>query len=289
MALINSANFAGLAEVSVSSVQNKRPGKFFNVFITGQSRPGQIVDRFQCPRGGFDADEYFVHNETEVLLIPLYVKRYWAKYSKATAQNGDVYDKLIAFGWKDNQPKLDAECKYEYLIAGYLWDVETNNIKKHTKDMPDYEIKQGDPVMIYFKCKGTRCSCAYDFLNRVNEEVKNRKLEPLSDNPSFEQQVINPRRFLIKVGTKYQQIQKRSVVIFDFVPEKPLPDELVAKIIDQSDKMLPEFEYQFDKSDSLQTQSTEDQAVNYQPTASDLPEMTPVSDSVEIDQIQLDF
>lgn len=290
MALINSASFGALSEVSVTSGQAKKPGKFFNVFVTGQSRPGQIVDRYQCMAGNIDStSEYFIHNAAEVFFIPLYIKRYWAKYARAQAANGDQYDKLVDFGWKDNVPKKDGECKYEYIIAGYLWDVDNNNIKRHSADMPDHEIKAGDPIMIYFKCKGTRCTCAYEYINRANEYVQTNKLEALSDNPAFEQQVINPRRFLVKAGTKYQQIQKRSVVIFDFIPERALPNDLVVKIIDQSNKMLDDFEYQFDKTDSIQNEASAGDTSTYQPTESDLPEMAPVSNVVNVDDIQLDF
>lgn len=249
MALINASAFSNLAGVS-AGVNQKKPGKFFNVFITGKRRDGQQPGTYQC-MVGFGSSDYFVNNATEVYFIPMYIKRYWTKYQKAQNQQGETYDRLVGFGWKDGDNKPDSSAKYEYIIAGYLWDSESKNIVKHKKDIPDNDIHEGDSVLIYFRCKGIKCSSAFEFLSRVNDKAKN--LVPLSDDPRFEQQVINPRRFLVKAGITSRDTQYGPSDSFDFHPVTAMSDDMVKKILEQSEKMIKDFDYQFDKTDSIQS------------------------------------
>ena len=253
MALINASSYSNLEGVSSNIIQ-KQPGKFFNVFITGKRRDGQQPGTYQC-QAGFGGD-YFVNNANEVYFIPLFIKRYWTKYQKAQNQQGETYDRLVGFGWKDGDNKPDSSCKYEYIIAGYLWDNENKAIVKHNKDLPDNDIKEGDNVLIYFRCKGIKCSSAFDFLSRCNDKAKG--LVPLSDNPRFEQVVINPRRFLVKAGITSKDTQFGSTDSFDFYPTVVLSDDMVKKILEQADKLVKDFDYQFDKTDVVQMGNQQD-------------------------------
>ena len=297
MALINSSNYSGLEGVS-SGVTQKKPGKFFNVFITGKRRDGQQPGTYQC-QAGFGSGDYFINNANEVYFIPLFIKRYWTKYQKAQNQQGETYDRLVGFGWKDGDNKPDSSCKYEYIIAGYLWDNDSKAIVKHKKDIPDNEIAQGENVLIYFRCKGIKCSSAFDFLTRVNDKAKG--LQPLSDNPRFEQVVINPRRFLIEAKISSRETQFGSSDSFDFYPITALSPEMVQKLLEQADKLVKDFDYQFDKSDSVASQDEAATVTDgiYSPNASEQNAVSGVSskdysESITVpndivDNLSLDF
>lgn len=251
MALITSSCYGSLSTVSVNMSAVKQPTKFFNTFISSDSRGKMYGGLYHCPASFDDNNtKFFVLNKECVYFIPLYLKKYWAKYEQAKTKDGSTYDSCVEFGWDDKSKKPEG-AKVEYIIAGYLWDEENNTIVKHTEDMEDNNITAGEPVLIYFRCKGIKCNCAWELVKRVNEMAKN--LTPLSDDPTFEQNVVNPRRFLIKASIgQTDPIHNRRFKVFNFVPEKKLPDELVAKIIDASNnKYLDDFNKQFDKTDSV--------------------------------------
>ena len=176
--------------------------------------------------------------------------------------------------------KID-DAKTEYIISGYLWDENTNSIVKHTEDMEDNNIVAGEPVLIYFRCKGTKCNCAWNFIKRVNDLAKNLNLKPLSDNPTFEQNIINPRRFLVKAAiTQSDPIHNRRFNIFDFNPEKKLPDDLVVKIVDAAqNKYMDDFNKQFDKTKSVSQQKNSSESSSHESTKQDY--------SVKVDSVDV--
>ena len=273
MALINAGSYGNLEAVSVNGTAQKYPQKFFNTFISTDRRGQMNGGYYHCPaRFGDDNEKFFVLNQDVVYFIPLYFKKYWAKYTQDKSKDGQMYDKCIAFGWDDKVKKIDG-AKTEYIIAGYLWDNDKKCIVKHTEDMEDNEIKAGDPVMIYFRCKGIKCNCAFNLIKRVNEAAKN--LTPLSDNPTFETNVINPRRFLIKAAiTQSESIHNRRFKIFDFYPETKLPDELVLKILDASNnKHLDDFNKQFDRTEAVSSASTDNNSESGETKSSGTPKI----------------
>lgn len=248
MALINSSSFGSLAEVSVSINNVKIPTKFFNVSISGKRRGKMNQGYLQCPVNFNDggSGEFFILNADNVYFLPLYIKKYWAKYTKATGKDGSTYDQIVEFGWKENLEKPQG-AKTEYIIAGILLNPDTKEVVKHTKDIEDNNIKAGDPVLIYFRCKGTKCNCAYEYVKRVNEAAKN--LNPLSDNPVFEQSTINPRRFMIRTSITQKESSYGPVDVFDFNIEKELSVELVQKLLNWAQNTyMKDFDDQFDKS-----------------------------------------
>jgi len=251
MSLLNASDFSDLAGVSASG-GSKKPGKFFNVFITGQRRDGQQPGTYQCMKA-FDSKDYFVNNANEVHFIPLYVKRYWTKYQDTKNQKGETYSRLIAFGWDEKTPKAEG-AKYEYLVAGYLFDAEKKGIAKHTSDYPEADIKKDDPIMIYFKCAGVKCGCGVDLVSRIADKAKT--LSPISDNPQFEKDVVSIRRFIVKAGISTRETNYGTRDIFDFQPIQNLPDNSCVKIIEDSKKHLADFEYQFNKTDSVNSASS---------------------------------
>ena len=255
MALLNSQNYSGLA--NVSSAQMKRQfGKFLPMFITGKAREGQEVDKMQCQPeiGGVD---YIYHNCTEVSFIPLYIKRVWEKYIKAKSGKGEDYDQLVAFGGWADEPKIDDQCRYVYYIAGLALDQETKKVKIHEKDIENNEIKQGDKVLIYFRCAATKYQGAMDIVDELAKRSKT--LPPLSDNPEFEKNIVTPRRFIIKaiVGSqKTENYGDKSV--FNYEPVTMIPDKMVESIMNMSNELIPEFEKQFktNKESQIRTRSS---------------------------------
>ena len=261
MALINAGNYSQLSKMAVVNDQRK-PGKFFNVSISGKRR-GQInAGYYQCSKS-FDSDKHYILNESEVYFAPLYIKRYWVKYKRAQIANGNEFDVPCMFGWEDGSKKPDSSCKYEYIVAGILWDSEKKDYKKHDEDYEEAGIKAGDYLLVYFRCKGTRCSCGYDLLNRIQEAAKN--LEPLSDDPTFETNVIAPRRFLIKASIDNKSFdfsvngrqQSSSVDVYKFEPITKFNTNRVEFLLDYANKMLKDFNEQFDKTEQVaQSQQT---------------------------------
>lgn len=249
MALINSSSFGNLADVSVSINNVKIPTKFFNVSISGKRRGKMNQGYLQCPVKFDDGGtgDFFVLNADNVYFLPLYIKKYWAKYSKVTGKDGTTYDSLVDFGWKDNIEKPQG-AKTEYIIAGILLDPSSKSVVTHQKDLEDNNIKAGDPVLIYFRCKGTKCNCAYEYVKRVNEAAKN--LNPLSDNPVFEQSTINPRRFMIRASITQKESNYGPVDVFDFNIEKELSVDNVQKLLNWAQNTyMEDFDNQFDKTD----------------------------------------
>ena len=249
MSLINSSSFGNLADVSVSINNIKIPTKFFNVSISGKRRGKMNQGYLQCPVKFDDGGtgDFFVLNADNVYFLPLYIKKYWAKYTKTTGKDGSTYDQLVEFGWKDNTEKPQG-AKTEYIIAGILLNPESKGVVTHTKDLEDNNIKAGDPVLIYFRCKGTKCNCAYEYVKRVNDAAKN--LTPLSDNPTFEQTAINPRRFMIRTSIAQRESSYGPVDVFDFNIEKELSADNVQKLLNWAQNTyLKDFDTQFDKSD----------------------------------------
>ena len=57
----------------------------------------------QCPVSfdGNGQDDFFVLNSDSVYFLPLYIKKYWAKYNKVTGKDGSTFDAVVAMGWDD--------------------------------------------------------------------------------------------------------------------------------------------------------------------------------------------
>jgi hypothetical protein len=187
MSLLNASDYGDLGAVSSTAMNTQQIKKYFSVFITGVSnRPPQQMGKYQCMTD-MDNGKYVIQNADSVAFIPYFIKRYWFKTVKATTGSGDAYDKLVAFGWNDDVPKIDNDCKYAYTIAGALLD-SNNKVMKHTVAIPDNEIKVGDPIFCYFKCMSTKFSSAIKFLDLIDEKAKG--LSSLSGNPEFDKNVI---------------------------------------------------------------------------------------------------
>lgn len=250
--MINSQNYSKLNAVS-SKMPQKSPGKFLKVFLTGAPRENQRVGMYQCLYD-FDGQGYLINNAEKVRFIPYFLKRYWEKTEQVQDKTGRKYDKIVAFGWHEDVPKIDADCRYVYLIAGILVD-DHNKMVTIPVDAPERGLKKGEPAWIYFVCNGVRYGAIIDLMNAISEEVKNKKLAPLSDSPEFERNVVNPRRFLLSAETAIQDTKYGPKTTYAFKIVAPLPDNIVSKVIEDSDKMLPEFEKQFDKTEYVRSNS----------------------------------
>jgi len=249
MALIKSAGYDGLSELSTDTASRK-PGKFFNVFICGELRKDEKTGTTQKPgtmqcTTAFTGGDFLINNQDEVWFIPLFIKKYWARYQTVKDNNGKDYERLIEFSWDEKAAKTSPDCKFEYVVAGYLWNTETKSIVKHPKALEENGIAEGDSVMVFFKCAKTRCGCGMDLLNRIADKAK--ALPPLSDNPEFERTVVAIRRFLIKTTIVIKPTAHRSVAVYDFVPTTLLGDKTVADIIEKANALTKDFEYQFNK------------------------------------------
>ena len=243
MALLNSDNYGKLAGAS-SSVSIRAPGKFTSVFITGEPRPGQKMGTFQSMYD-FDGGKYIVNNSEEIYFIPYFIKRYWEKYVKSSGRNGE-FDKLVAFGWQDDVPKLDDQCKYSYIIAGLLLDPTTKKAITMPEDVANSDIKKGDPALIYFKCGGIKFQAAMTLIDTFNKKCK--ELKALSDNVDFERSVVTPRRFIVKTTVGVAQSQHGNKTTFTFEPVQMLPDKAVETVMTSAMGLLEDFEKQFDKT-----------------------------------------
>lgn len=253
MALLNADKYRNLAEMS-ASVSSRKPGKFFSVFICGEMRDNQRPGTYQCMKN-FDEGTYFVNNANEVYFLPLYIKRYWAKYVDAVSQNGNKYPKLVAFGWKDNIPKCEG-AKYEYVIAGYLYDAATKSVVKHDSDIPDAGISAGDKVMVFFRCAGVKCGSGVDLINRTTDKEKTLPADQklVEDNASSAfKALVAQHHYLIKAAISSRKTNFGNRMVFDFYPEAVLPEKVVASLLDDAERLRTEFEEQFDKTGRIET------------------------------------
>ena len=266
--MINSQNYSRLSAVS-SKMPQRAPGKFLKVFLTGSPRENQRVGMYQCLYD-FDGQGYLINNAEKVRFIPYFLKRYWEKTERVQDQNGRDYDKVVAFGWHEDVPKIDNTCRYVYLIAGILVD-DNNKMVTIPVDVPDRGLKQGDPAWIYFVCNGVRYGSVLDLMTAISEEVKSRKLAPLSDSPEFERNIVNPRRFLLSAETAIATTKFGPKTTYAFKIVTPLPDAVVSKVIEDSNKMMPEFEKQFDKTEYIRSgnKTVSEQSDNQAPATAD--------------------
>lgn len=245
MALLNSSNYDKLKDVSASATKYNK-GNFFTIFITGDVRDGEDLKKMQC-KSDVENGWFLIQNAEKILFIPYYIKRFWEKYEETSIKPGSKsWPKLVAFGWNDDVKKIDDTCKFAYVIAGLALDPETKKAMKHTKDIPDSNIKAGDPVLIYFKCAGIKFNGGMKFLEQISSAAE--KLAPLSDDIEFEKKVIYPRRFICSASVGIQPSEHGNKNVFDFRIENQLPDKGVEQVMNSAVDLLPEFEKQFDKT-----------------------------------------
>jgi hypothetical protein len=250
-ALLNSESYGKLAGASATA-NTRQPGKFMAVFITGEPREGQKQGQLQVMYD-FDGGKYILNNVDEVLFIPYFIKRYWEKYVKASGRTGE-YDKLVAFGWNDDVPKIDDTCKYSYTIAGLLLDPKTKKAMPLPEDVKDSGMKKGDPALIHFKCGGVKFNGAMKLIDEFAK--KSKELQPLSDNPEFEKSVVTPRRYIVKATVGIQETAHGNKNVFNFSLVTGLPDKAVEQVMQSAMTLLPEFEKQFDRTAFVKGGST---------------------------------
>jgi len=285
MSLLNASDYGKLGDVS-SSQQKRTAGKFFPVFITGAARSGQEIGKLQCMTD-MENGKYLKQNEKEILFIPYFIKRYWVKHTETKNQQGQKYFKLVAFGWNEDVPKIDEECKYAYTIAGLLLD-SNGQAMKHSEDIEASRIKKGEPVLIYFSCQGIKFNGAMVFIDRIVEKAKD--LPPLSDSPEFERTVVYPRRFICKVVVGTAKSNHGDKMVFDFTVAKQLPDKAVTQVMDSAMSLLPEFEKQFDKTAYIRGDGSSNSRNTTDPDApvfSDPPASVPDSEPSTGDDFEL--
>jgi hypothetical protein len=286
MALLNASDYGKLGDVSASQ-QRRSPGKFFSVFITGAIREGQEIGKLQCMTD-VEKGKYLKQNQSEILFIPYFIKRYWAKYIDTKDQKGQTYSKLVAFGWNDDVPKIDDDCRYAYYIAGLLLD-DNFQAMKHPEDIEAAGIKAGDPVLCFFNCGGIKFNGAMEFLNKIAEKAKD--LPPLSNSPEFEKTVVYPRRFICKATVTTAESKHGDKQVFDFDVFKQLPDKAVSQVMDSSMSLMDEFEKQFDKTSTLRgggtILSTDTDLDPDSPTFAEAPEPEPESDPITSEDFDL--
>ena len=239
MALLNAENYDELNKAS-SGGSKRQPGKFLSVFITGDVREGQEFGKFQC-MPSIDGGEYLIQNAKTVYFIPYFIKKYWEKYTKSKSKDGKDYSKLIAFGWADDVPKMDDECKYAYTIAGVVLNAETKKALLHPKDIEDAGIKKGDPVMVHFKCAGVKVGNAVKFTSDV--EKKASILPPISNSIEFEKKVVYPRRFIVAVTVGIASTEHGNKNVFTFTPEIQLPDKAVEQVMNSFVNIYQRFNF----------------------------------------------
>jgi hypothetical protein len=253
MALLNSQSYGELSTVSAFAVK-RTPGKFYTVFITGNKRPGQQVgtmnSMYEIKDNAVEAD-YLVHNSEDVTFIPYFIKRFWEKNIVTKDKAGNDQARLVSFGWSDDVPKLDDTCRYVYVIAGALMNSSTKKIATHQKDVDDAKIKTGDPVLIYFRCDGTKFSGGMNFINALGDKAKN--LPPLSDNIEFERNVVSPRRFICGAKVVSAKTDHGDKEVFEFSVDTQLPDKAVEQVMNSAMSFKTDFEKQFDKTEFVKS------------------------------------
>ena len=234
MSLLNADKYDGLSKYSQTA--GRESGPFMAAFITGEPREGQDVGKMQI-MADFDKRIYVAQNAEELYFVIMHIKRYWEK-----VENRNGRDVTVAFGWND-EPKLDDLCKFKYVISGLLLDPK-EKFKKVS-----HPVEEGQDALIYFKCQGVKFGSAMDIIDTYGK--KTEELEPLSDNPKFEKEVVTPRRFITKAIVTTTDSSHGKKYTYKFEPFKKLPDEVVTKFMDLAMAQSEEFEKQFNKTEWL--------------------------------------
>jgi len=272
MALLNSDAYGDLAKVSAST-SIRKPGKFFSMFITGEPRPEQEMGKLQCMTK-IEGGKYLIHNSSSIYFIPYFIKRVWEKYATVPGKTGE-YDKLVAFGWDDDVPKIDDSCKFSYIVAGLLLNSETKKAVVHSEDIEDAEIKAGDPVLVFHKCAGMKFDGAMKLIDAIANKAKD--LPPLSNNPEFEKKVVAPRRFICTTTVGIAPSKHGNKNVFQFEIGQVLPDKAVEQVMNSAMELMPEFERQFDKTASASPAGSGSTGSAEVPTFEEAPAPTPES------------
>lgn len=242
---IDAGKYGSLGDMSDGSYEQKEQ-TFKTVFITGQPRENQTPGTMAC-MVDFDANKYLFSKRDTLYIIPLYVKKICEAYRKMP---GKDYDKLVYFSWNGVKPEDNPDAKVGYIIAGMLLDENKKAVKI---DDPENEGKKIQAV-VALKCNGIKVGGVIQYLNDLNK--KNSELEPLSNDPQFNRNVIAPRRFITKVTVTTADSSHGKKYVFKIVPEQSLPKESVLEIMNMSTQYSEKFVTQFNRTDSV-TQSTQ--------------------------------
>jgi len=262
MALINSNEYAGLGSYS-NQGGRRGPGKFHNIYITGQKRAGEEIGKMQVVKEyGRDGNAtHILQNQEKIKIIIEFMKQ--IRIMKKTIKQ---QDKVVCMSYNSAEGSVSSsgrkcpnskerkngwcdDCKFEWIISGLLLDSKNAPVKIKNDDTGAEES-----VHIYTRNGGIKFGSVIDFQNALDEKVKD--LPPLSDNEEMERNVINPRRFVVEMSVTWKDTDHGQKAVFVYNPTTKLKDDTVQKILDECNKLTPDFDSQFDTSKYISSPST---------------------------------
>ncbi len=256
MALISKDKFKALEDFSAQT-RIKKPGKFKTVYITGKSRKGETLNSIQVVKewDQNSSPTFILNSQEQLYMIILFIKRIRQKVEDDRTKCFNYNDKEGSISISGRTcPATNArnngfcdECRFAYIFAGCLLD-ET------MKTIPDDE---GNPVLIGIKHNGMKFMPASEYVQELQKQAE--QLPPISDDLSFELNVVAPRRFITKVTVGQRDSKHGEKNVFVYEAFKKLPDKTVVKILEDSEKYLSDFNDQYDLSKYMSASNTSHQ------------------------------
>jgi len=251
MALINKNKYSGLSNYSTQTNQKRKAGMFKSVYITGQPRDGETVGTMQIIKSWEgESPEFVSNNQKQINFVLLFIKK--------LRVNNNKDGKTICFSYSD---KIDAistsgkncpsaterqngfcdNCRFHLIFAGVLLDEKMKTVSDD----------EGNPVFIFFRNNGMKYMGGSDYINELQERAT--ELKPLSDDIEFEANVVTPRRFITRVSVGLKSSDYGNKSVFEYTAIKSLPDKVVVKMLEDSEKYTSKFDEQFDLSKIMTT------------------------------------
>jgi hypothetical protein len=231
-----------------SSQAGKESGPFLKVFISGVQREDQDIRKMHAICNGKweskdIAEKYALHNAEAVNFIIMFIRKVRVKKENL----GRGYDEITYYSYDpDNEPNYPVGAKCEYIFAGAILD-------ENFKAVPSKE-DPSQTALIFFQNNGIRVGPAVEYLGELGKKAAD--LEPLSNDPQFEQNCVTPRRFITqaKIGSRKTNYGNKDV--YEYSAIKQLPDKNVESIIDKCMAWADPFDKQFDLSSVGSSQPT---------------------------------
>lgn len=220
--------------------RGREPGPFVKVFITGQPRPGQtpgtMSSIYSQKWDEEGEDKYLIHDENEVYFLPMFIKRVREKWE----DQGEKRRSLTWFSFNPDKDPRDVPdgAKYVYLLAGALLDENMKPVKD--------KLEPERTAFVFFKCAGSKFGGAMNYVDALHK--KGESLEPLSDDKSFEKEIVLPRRFICKamVEVGEENSYGNTPYLFKFEIGNKIPDKSVKELMEKCLKWWEPFKKQFD-------------------------------------------
>ena len=238
MVLISSKDFPKSSKINLN---NQTRNLLFKKVFFNSTIDDQDYDALQCYWDTSEGYQYVFKDKKHIHFLPLILKpietvSHLEKVGQNAKYETEVIDKLIY----DPIPgqKSDPNAKISYIFAGVYLD---DNFKPVLR--PD---DSGKSALIWFHLRRFQMQAYFELIQNVKKYIDEHKLEPLSDDPDFENNFLCYKRFIYKVSLKKKKSNIGNVLnLLNFEIVKQIKDEQVLALVKQAEGLMDEFDEQF--------------------------------------------